>query len=163
MQFDPWFFDAVSGPSAIIDSEGTILSVNEDWQRFATENGAATDAGKDRFALGANYLEVCSKASGQQSKGAISVADGIRSVMKGETPQFVHEYPCHAPQQQRWFKCLVRALPDTVDKGKTFLIQHGFRNRTGNRRRRPRFHAGAGRFRVLRARYLAGRHGTRRR
>jgi len=124
MQFDPWFFDAVSGPSAIIDSEGTILSVNEDWQRFATENGAATDAGKDRFALGANYLEVCSKASGQQSKGAISVADGIRSVMKGETPQFVHEYPCHAPQQQRWFKCLVRALPDTVDKGKTFLIQH---------------------------------------
>ncbi len=124
MQFNPWLFDALPGPSAIIDANGVILYVNEDWHRFASENGAAIEGQDNRFGLGINYLDVCQRDNGGDSHGALAVTDGIRAVIAGEKAEFTHQYSCHSPTMQRWFKCLVRGLPHTVDKGATFLIQH---------------------------------------
>lgn len=45
--------DALSGHLAVVDASGTILEVNEAWQRFASENGyATTDHG-----IGSKYLQ----------------------------------------------------------------------------------------------------------
>ena len=94
--------DALSSHIAILDEHGTIIEVNAAWNRFAHENGFVGNYG-----VGDNYLQVCRSAEGCCSEEASPVAIGIRSVMDGTSEQYYLEYPCHSPQEQRWF--IVRA------------------------------------------------------
>jgi PAS domain S-box-containing protein len=95
--------DALSSHIAILDENGKIIEVNAAWVRFASQNGfRGQTAG-----VGDNYLGVCSSTAGRFTEGASAVADGIRSVMTGVRDEFHLEYPCHGPQEQRWF--IVRA------------------------------------------------------
>jgi hypothetical protein len=59
---------------------------------------------------GTNYLRVCESARGDQSEGA-AFAEGIRSVLSDELEEFEIEYPCHSPDEPRWF--VGRVLPFT--------------------------------------------------
>jgi PAS domain S-box-containing protein len=94
--------DALSSHIAILADHGTIIEVNAAWNRFARENGFVGNYG-----VGDNYLQVCRSAEGACSEEASPVAMGIRSVMDGTRKEFYLEYPCHSPQEQRWF--IVRA------------------------------------------------------
>lgn len=38
------------------------------------------------------------------------VHEGIRAVLDGRKKGFIHEYPCHSPDQQRWFLMTVKPL-----------------------------------------------------
>ena len=91
--------DALSAHIGILDEEGRIIAVNAVWNEFWQANGAAGDA----CGIGANYLEVCEGASGDCSAEAVAVARGIREVIARQTPEFQQEYPCHSPEEQRWF------------------------------------------------------------
>ena len=100
--------DALSAHIAILDESGVILSVNAAWYRFARDNQKETaDPGP-----GWNYLEVCDRSHGDCGEEASSVARGIRAVMAGETAEFLHEYPCHSPNEQRWFIVRVTCFGD---------------------------------------------------
>ena len=99
--------DALSAHIAILDSEGTIVAVNAAWRNFAQENEFLGSA----YGLGANYLQVCESASGPGADEAPAVAAGIRQVVAGDEDEFQIEYPCHAPQQQRWFVVRVTRFP----------------------------------------------------
>jgi len=90
---------------ALRDRSGTIIAVNEGWRAFARDNGANSP---DQF-LGCNYLEVCDRASGLEGLSARNAANGIRAVLAGG-PEFYLEYPCHSPDQQRWFQLRVSRL-----------------------------------------------------
>jgi PAS domain S-box-containing protein len=92
--------DGLSSHIAILDEQGTILAVNEAWKMFALTNPPCEEA---RSGVGANYLEVCDRASGRYSEEAAGFADGIRSVLRGERDSFSVEYPCHSPNEKRWF------------------------------------------------------------
>jgi PAS domain-containing protein len=91
--------DALSAHIAVLDELGTIIAVNAAWISFAREN----DFHGGRHGLGANYLKICETAVGDDSEPALKMAKGIRAVMAGEASEFCLEYPCHSPQQQRWF------------------------------------------------------------
>lgn len=91
--------DALSSHIAILDATGTIVAVNGAWRQFAEMNGAPGGA----FGIGTNYLAVCEAATGDCSTEAAAMAAGIRRVMAGEEKEFQIEYPCHGPQEQRWF------------------------------------------------------------
>ena len=91
--------NALTSHIAILDEHGTIIEVNEAWNRFAVEN----DFKSARFGVGDNYLSLCENSSGNFSAEAALVAVGIRSVMAGHQPEFHLEYPCHGPRGQRWF------------------------------------------------------------
>jgi PAS domain S-box-containing protein len=95
--------DALSAHIAILDEHGTIIGVNAAWNCFGSENNFK---GSGR-GTGLNYLKVCDSVSGRSAKGAAKVAGGIRAVMAGESAEFHMEYPCHSPQEKRWF--VVRA------------------------------------------------------
>src|SRR4051794_29323372 len=97
--------DALTMAVALLDRSGTIIAVNEGWRAFARDNGANSP---DHF-LGCNYLEVCDRASGVDGLSARNAANGIRAVLAGG-PEFYLEYPCHAPDQQRWFQLRVSRL-----------------------------------------------------
>jgi PAS domain S-box-containing protein len=90
--------DALSAHIAILDERGTIIEVNAAWNRVDREDNFKRSQGR-----GENYLKVCDSAAGNFSKEAPLVADGIRAVMAGRRGEFHLEYPCHSPQEKRWF------------------------------------------------------------
>ncbi|GEM_PF-5421341 len=94
---------------AVLDANGTIIAVNEAWDRFAQENGA-TDL--RRTSVGVNYLRVCQNAVGPFSAGVSDVVTGIQGVLHALSPQFTLEYPCPAPDEERWFLMHVTPLPE---------------------------------------------------
>jgi two-component system nitrate/nitrite sensor histidine kinase NarX len=90
--------DSLSDNIAIVDEQGTILSVNESWRRFGEVNGLAwADSG-----VGRNYLAIADSATGELSGLAQEAAAGIRAVIAAESEQFSIEYPCHSPTEKRW-------------------------------------------------------------
>ena len=99
--------DGLSTHVAILDEAGEILAVNAAWRAFAGANPPVSGA----FAEGANYLLVCDHASGDCAGEAGEAAAGIRAVLAGEREVFSLEYPCHAPDQPRWFNMRVTRFP----------------------------------------------------
>jgi len=53
--------------------------------------------------IGVNYLALCDATTGKEAKYARDVAAGIRSVIKGETKEFLYDYPCHGPNGRQFF------------------------------------------------------------
>jgi len=92
---------------AVLAHDGTILAVNEAWNRFARANGLFHVR---KFGIGANYLEVCSRATLAGEGDAQVARDGIREVIEGRSESFHLDYPCHSPTEQRWFAMYVSPL-----------------------------------------------------
>ena len=53
--------------------------------------------------VGANYLAACESAKGEDAATAREAVRGLRTVMRGESPEFTLEYACHSPEEERWF------------------------------------------------------------
>jgi signal transduction histidine kinase len=90
---------------AVLDADGNIIVVNDAWTAFARANGGDDMTG----GVGTNYLNVCQAARGSFSDESPAVAAGIRAVLHRERPVFEIEYPCHSPNERRWF--LLTAAP----------------------------------------------------
>lgn len=91
--------DALSAHVAVLDETGRIIAVNQAWREFAASNGS----GSTHVCEGADYLAVCDAAVGEDKDMARDFAAGLRSVLAGEAQTFAMEYPCHSPDEQRWF------------------------------------------------------------
>ncbi len=98
--------DSLTAHVAVLDARGAILTVNEAWRRFASENG-----GGPSCSAGADYLAVCANAAGGRAEGEAGAAlRGIRAVLAGERRYFELEYPCDSPSETRWFAMRVFRL-----------------------------------------------------
>jgi DNA-binding CsgD family transcriptional regulator len=99
--------DALSAHVAVLDHEGRILDTNRAWRDFARQNGLVlpTDT------LQVNYLDVCDRAAENGEDKAEEVAQGIRGVLHGESSEFATDYPCHSPEQKRWFYLRAVRIP----------------------------------------------------
>src|SRR5579884_1230182 len=93
---------------ALLNREGVIVALDAGGERFAVTNGLADS----RLGAGRNYLELCERAGGEGSSAARKAAAGIRRVLSGQAPEFVLEYACHSPNQQRWFQLIATALSE---------------------------------------------------
>ena len=100
--------DELPEHTAIVDTSGAIVVVNKAWKRFAKDNGADPS----KVSEGANYLDVCEGATGEQSQYARSFGEGLRSVLSSREERFAMEYPCHSPTERRWFVGRVERLAD---------------------------------------------------
>jgi PAS domain S-box-containing protein len=101
--------DALSSNIAILDDKGVILEINKSWREFAENNDVLAGKGRE----GINYLQVC-----LNDKEGKKFADGLREVLSGERNFFEMEYPCHSPNEQRWFNGTVTRFK----AGETFRI-----------------------------------------
>ena len=101
---------SVAANIAVLDREGHIIAVNEAWKRFAYENEGAALAD----CVGVNYLQVCRDAQ-QSGDGGPAALNGIQAVLDGTLHNFVLEYPCHSPNEKRWF--LMSATPLVSERG----------------------------------------------
>jgi PAS domain S-box-containing protein len=91
--------DSLGANVAVLDDRGTIVAVNLAWREFAAANGA----GDVNVAEGADYFDVCARATGQDAETARKFVAGIRDVLGGRQEYFELEYACHTPDRQRWF------------------------------------------------------------
>jgi len=108
--------NALPAHVALIDPDGVILAVNDAWRRVATANALQ---GPD-CAVGQNYLEICERARGECAGAA--AAAGIRRVLQGGSKSFAIEYPCYAPDEERWFNLLVTPLRE--DRRAGAVVMH---------------------------------------
>src|SRR5262245_53277393 len=91
---------------AVLDTDGNIIAVNEAWKRFAHENGNDGVSG-----VGVNYLDVCRRSLERCPDGeARKALNGIQEVLEGSLHDFGLEYPCHSPNEKRWFLMSVTPL-----------------------------------------------------
>ena len=108
-------FDALASEAAVLDGDGVVLLVNEAWREFGRQNGAGASCG-----VGSDYLGVCERSSATGDEIAAVVEAAIRAVLEGHAPRAALDYPCHSPDQQRWFSLRVQPL-GAVDG---VLVQH---------------------------------------
>lgn len=98
-QFTLSILDSLTAHVCVLNSRGEIIAVNEAWRRFAAANPPVNANVSEK----ANYFSVCEVADGEESSYARSFAAGIRAVLEGRQDSFSLEYPCHSPDEERWF------------------------------------------------------------
>ena len=102
--------DSLPAHIALLDLQGDIVAVNEQWRRFAEENGCRSEV----VGPGCNYLAVCERAAGD-SPAAAEVFEKLNDMLQGRTTAMEISYDCHSPAEERWFRCTGRV----VDYGDT--------------------------------------------
>ncbi len=109
--------NALTAHTAVVADDGEILSVNDTWKRFADENGLASR----NYCVGESYHEACLPAW-RTDPVAAGVCDAIRGVCAGDLTRAEFEYPCHAPDERRWF--VVHITPMRVGGKRFALVLH---------------------------------------
>ncbi|SDM74411.1 PAS fold-containing protein [Halogranum gelatinilyticum] len=102
---------------AVLDRDGVIVSTNLAWRMFGEANGLTEGADM----VGVNYLDVCDAAASDDPVSATAAA-GIRDVFDGIRDEFRLEYPCHSPDEKRWF--VMRVIPFSVGEATYALVAH---------------------------------------
>ncbi|WNH14441.1 PAS domain S-box protein [Thalassobellus suaedae] len=103
--FNLGVLNSLSAHIAVIDTFGSIIATNDVWEQFAFNNGEATLL---RTGVGSNYFEVCRKSAESGDEVASDTLKGMMDVLQGKKNDFYLEYPCHAPNEQRWFGMRVK-------------------------------------------------------
>jgi PAS domain S-box-containing protein len=98
--------DSLHSAIAVVNASGEILRVNGAWRRFAEAN-AGDDAIRNGYGL--NYFAACRTSAASGETWASAALAGMHEVLSGSRPSFTMEYPCHAPNEKRWF--LLQASP----------------------------------------------------
>ena len=108
--FNAGVIDSVEQHLAVIDEHGVVIAVNRAWQRYGAQNGALTIN-----SVGQDYLGVLDRAAlRDDGDDARQAAIGIRGVLVGSRASYSLDYPCHSPNQQRWFR--QRVVPNLATR-----------------------------------------------
>lgn len=105
-QFTQAILNSLSAHIAILNEHGVIIETNRAWKNFAKANQMRMRPDT----LGINYIDLCTSAVGTSSERAQEVADGIKQVLGGLIEEYAIDYPCHSPDEKRWFYMRVTRL-----------------------------------------------------
>lgn len=110
--------DAMTEHIVVINKEGDIIFVNKSWIQFGLENNILINNNWEKI----NYLEVCDKSTSMGDNFGKKASEGIRNVINSKQSSFYFEYPCHSPNQKRWFMMIV--TPFKINETNYFVISH---------------------------------------
>ena len=102
----------------VIDSNGDIQFVNKSWIDFGQNNSCQINTNW----TGINYINECDNAAALGDDFGVIAGSGIREVIGGHKSEFYLEYPCHSPDEERWF--MMRVTPFTIQEMSCFVISH---------------------------------------
>ena len=100
--------DALTSHICVVNPAGIIVAVNQAWTQFTANNST----GRHVDHIGINYLDVCRRSVGPDSAEAPPLLKGLRAVLHGDKEFFQIEYPCHSPNELRWYLARVSPLRD---------------------------------------------------
>lgn len=103
---------------AVVDTDGTIVYVNRPWAEFCVDNDGPSSIDWE----GVNYLDVCERAASNGDEYGRLAAKGLQLLASGAETQYTLEYPCHGPNEQRWF--MVQMTPLTVGVRDYIVVSH---------------------------------------
>ncbi len=95
--------DAVPFQVALLDRNGTITMVNRAWADFAERNGGSPDS----TGVGVDYLAACRTSLEPNCERVVSQ---LEDLLGGRRRSFDLEYPCHSPNEERWFMMQAKAI-----------------------------------------------------
>lgn len=114
--------NSVTSAIAVLDHNGTILSINDAWTQFSHEFTSAP--GSAQTALGANFLAALEGlATDTTHHNTPTAEEGIRAVLQGKLPRFHLEYPVAASAQQHWRSMSVTPLKGAILQGAVVSIE----------------------------------------
>ena len=111
----PAVIDSLGDSIAVVNDQGLIISVNQAWRTFADHNGGSTELAAG---IGIDYLAAVRRAAASDAFAAAAL-QGSEAVLAGRQTLFTLEYPCNAPDSERWFELYVTPLQGAV-KGMVF-------------------------------------------
>lgn len=120
VQFLSMVLDSMTDHVSVIDAQGVIQYVNRRWISFGEENSQPNQC--SAHWVGVNYIEECDKAAKLGDDFSIKAARGIRRVIAHQQESFYLEYPCHSPEEQRWF--MMRVTWFVSGDQEYFVISH---------------------------------------
>ncbi|MBD5771438.1 sensor domain-containing diguanylate cyclase [Marinomonas colpomeniae] len=127
-EFLSFVLDAITESIVVIDPLGEIKYVNRSWSQFGQSN-SGTDTSITSNAqnacqtwIGMNYLDVCDNAAAMGDEFGSVAGKGIRGVISEGEDTFYFEYPCHSPNEKRWFT--MRVTPLHLECLNYFVISH---------------------------------------
>ncbi len=91
---------------ALLDEKGFIIEINDAWRNFADDNGFIGA----NYGVGENYITISKNACGSAEKDGKAVTSGIISILENNQKEFIYEYTCDSPNEQRWFRMVVTPL-----------------------------------------------------
>jgi diguanylate cyclase (GGDEF)-like protein len=110
--------DVLEDNIAIIDRSGLIIYVNKPWIDFGSEN----ELTRKHEWMKDNYIQVCERSVECRAPLADQALQGILEVIAGKRDIFTIEYPCHSPNEERWFRMRIVQIDSTENP--LFLISH---------------------------------------
>lgn len=110
--------NTVSEHIAVIDHLGYIQYVNLSWKKFAQDNDHILNCRWDDI----NYLDICDRSAELGDTLAQDAADGIRKIINNEEEEFYIEYPCHSPDEKRWF--MMRVTQFQFENKAYYVLSH---------------------------------------
>lgn len=96
----------------VVDVDGAIHYVNRPWAGFCSANGGPRDVDWTAF----NYLDVCDAAARDGDVYGRHAREGIEALAAGDSTEYSLEYPCHAPDEPRWFLAHMTVLELEADR-----------------------------------------------
>ena len=101
--------DALHERVAVIDVDGTVLTVNHAWRQFAARPQTPVHA---RVAVGADYLRAVDHGTLGESGMTlpVGIGAGMRAVIAGDRPRFECEYSLRGAEGPDWYLLVVTAL-----------------------------------------------------
>ena len=106
---------ATSAPIAVLDENGDIVGVNRAWKAFGARNGLP----ESYVSVGKNYVAISEQAG---DKYGDRIAAELRRLLTDEQTDFTAVYPCHSPNQERWFRLYATAV--SFDDDQYYLLIH---------------------------------------
>jgi signal transduction histidine kinase len=97
---------ALPWETALIDSAGTIVHVNEAWAAAARNGTGAPPT----LGVGANYLDACRNGAEMPPEVAGAVYPSIAALLRGERDDFATEYAATRHGESRWLEVRVHRL-----------------------------------------------------
>ena len=110
--------NTITANITVIDKLGYIQYVNLSWEKFAQSNDHVLNCSWNDV----NYLEATDKAALMGDELAQQAVDGIRKVINNEQELFYIEYPCHSPNEERWF--MMRVTKFQFAEKTYFVLSH---------------------------------------
>ncbi len=110
--------DSITEHIVVINEAGKIQFYNKSWSSFGEQN----ECGIIHDWKEVNYIEECNKAASMGDESGVKASEGIRKVINKELDIFYFEYPCHSPEEERWF--MMRITPFQAYGNNYFVISH---------------------------------------
>ncbi len=102
--------DALPDPLCVLDETGTILAVNQAWQRLSAAHDSPLPCGK--LMEGDNYLTaIVQHPHYSLSSPGEQFRVGIQKLIQGEQQQFFLEFPSCNPRNAQWFAGRINRFP----------------------------------------------------